>query len=112
MADARFSKPLDHDLILQLVRHHQVVVTIEEGAAGGFGAHVLHFLAAQGALDRGLRIRTMTLPDRFLDHDTPMRMYESAELNASHIVETALTALGIDTHNLQAVMPVAVAAAG
>jgi 1-deoxy-D-xylulose-5-phosphate synthase len=112
VADARFSKPLDHGLILQLVRHHQVVVTIEEGAAGGFGSHVLHFLAAQGALDRGLRIRTMTLPDRFLDHDTPTRMYESAELNASHIVETALTALGIDTHNLKAVMPVAVAAAG
>ncbi|MDP3899382.1 MAG: 1-deoxy-D-xylulose-5-phosphate synthase [Mesorhizobium sp.] len=96
VADARFAKPLDHALIRQLVRHHEVVVTIEEGAAGGFGAHVLHFLAADGALDHGVRIRTMTLPDRFIDHDTPQAMYEAAGLNAAQIVATAEAALGIE----------------
>jgi 1-deoxy-D-xylulose-5-phosphate synthase len=96
VADARFAKPLDHELIGQLARHHQVVVTIEEGASGGFGAHVLQFLAGSGRLDRGLCIRTMTLPDRFLDHDTPRGMYEAAGLNAVHIAETALHALGVE----------------
>jgi 1-deoxy-D-xylulose-5-phosphate synthase len=96
VADARFAKPLDHDLILQMARHHQVVITIEEGATGGFGAHVLHFLAASGRLDRGLCIRTMTLPDRFLDQDTPRAMYEAAGLHARHIVDTALAALGME----------------
>ncbi|MCX7304246.1 MAG: 1-deoxy-D-xylulose-5-phosphate synthase [Hyphomicrobiales bacterium] len=95
VADARFSKPLDHELILQLARHHQVVITIEEGAAGGFGAHVLHFLASSGTLDRGLRIRTMTLPDVFLDQDTPRAMYTQAGLDAQHIAATALAALGV-----------------
>ncbi len=95
IADARFAKPLDTALILQLARHHQVVITIEEGATGGFGTQVLHFLAGQGAFDRGLRIRSMTLPDEFLDHDTPTAMYEAAGLNAAHIVRTALQALGI-----------------
>jgi 1-deoxy-D-xylulose-5-phosphate synthase len=101
IADARFSKPLDCELILQLARHHQVVVTIEEGAAGGFGAHVLHFLASQGELDRGLRIRTMTLPDRFIDQDMPRAMYEAAGLNAGHIVATALGALGLEVDALE-----------
>ena len=110
IADARFAKPLDHGLILLLARHHQVVVTIEEGAAGGFGAHVLHFLAAQGSLDRGLRIRTMTLPDRFLDHDTPRMMYESAGLNASHIVATVLAALGVEAESPPAFRPMVRAA--
>jgi len=96
VADARFSRPLDHALIHQLASHHQVVITIEEGAAGGFGGHVLHYLAGSGTLDRGLRIRTMTLPDCFLDQDTPRAMYDAAGLNAQHIVETALQALGID----------------
>ncbi len=96
VADARFAKPLDHQLILQLARHHQVVMTIEEGASGGFGAQTLHFLASSGRLDRGLRIRTMTLPDVFLDHDTPRAMYDTAGLNAPHIVATALAALGIE----------------
>jgi 1-deoxy-D-xylulose-5-phosphate synthase len=99
IADARFAKPLDHELILQLARHHQVVITIEEGAAGGFGAHVLHFLASSGRLDRGLCIRTMTLPDRFLDQDTPRAMYATAGLDAQQIVATALAALGIKTEN-------------
>ncbi|QKD05313.1 1-deoxy-D-xylulose-5-phosphate synthase [Mesorhizobium loti] len=110
IADARFAKPLDHGLILLLARHHQVVVTIEEGASGGFGAHVLHFLAAQGSFDRGLRIRTMTLPDRFLDHDTPRAMYESAGLNASHIVATALAALGVESESPPMFAPIVRAA--
>jgi 1-deoxy-D-xylulose-5-phosphate synthase len=70
-------------------------VTIEEGASGGFGAQVLQFLAMQGRLDRGLRIRTMTLPDRFIDHDTPAAMYADAGLTASHIAATAMAALGL-----------------
>ena len=106
VADARFAKPLDHDLILQLARHHQVVVTVEEGAAGGFGAHVLHFLAGSGTLDRGLRIRTMTLPDTFIDHDTPKAMYDQAGLNAPQIVATALSALGIHADETARPVPV------
>ncbi|BDA85243.1 1-deoxy-D-xylulose-5-phosphate synthase 2 [Aureimonas sp. SA4125] len=95
VADARFAKPLDKALILQLARHHEVVVTIEEGAAGGFGAHVLHLLAAQGVLDQGLRIRTLCLPDRFIDHDTSTAMYASAGLDAAAIVATAIGALDL-----------------
>jgi 1-deoxy-D-xylulose-5-phosphate synthase len=95
VADARFAKPLDHDLILQLVRHHEVLVTVEEGSVGGFGAFVLHFLAGQGLLDRGLKIRTMTLPDIYQDHDSPEKMYDAARLNAPHIVERAREALGM-----------------
>jgi 1-deoxy-D-xylulose-5-phosphate synthase len=94
VADARFAKPLDEDLILRLAREHEVVITIEEGARGGFGAFVLHMLADRGALDSGLKIRTMTLPDVFQDHDTPTRMYDVAGLNAVHIVGCALDALG------------------
>jgi 1-deoxy-D-xylulose-5-phosphate synthase len=105
IADARFAKPLDHDLILQLARYHQVVITIEEGAAGGFGAHVLHHLAAAGALDRGLRIRTMMLPDLFLEHDTPHAMYETAGLNAAQIVATALAALGVEAETPARAIP-------
>ena len=100
VADARFAKPLDHDLILQLARHHQVVVTIEEGASGGFGAHVLQFLAGSGRLDRGLCIRTMALPDSFLDHDTPRAMYDAAGLNAAQIAATALQALGVESERM------------
>ena len=69
VADARFAKPLDTDLINRLVREHEVVITIEEGAVGGFGSHVLHYLAQTGMLDHGLKIRTMCLPDIFIDHD-------------------------------------------
>ena len=96
VADARFAKPLDEDLILRLVREHEVVVTVEEGARGGFGAFVLQFLAQKGALDHGLRIRTMTLPDIFQDQDTPYAQYEKAGLNARHIAATALEAMGQD----------------
>jgi len=96
VADARFAKPLDEDLILRLAREHDVVVTVEEGARGGFGAFVLHMLAEKGALDNGLKIRTMTLPDIFQDQDTPFNMYEEAGLNARHIAATALEAMGQD----------------
>jgi 1-deoxy-D-xylulose-5-phosphate synthase len=94
VADARFAKPLDEDLVSRLVRDHEAVITVEEGASGGFGAHVLHFLAASGFLDRGVRIRTLTLPDRFIDHATPQRMYEIAGLDSASIARAALQALG------------------
>jgi len=94
VADARFAKPLDVDLILQLARNHEVLVTVEEGSAGGFGAHVLHTLSEHGALDRGLKVRTMVLPDVFLDQDTPKAMYAKAGLDARGIVAKVFAALG------------------
>jgi 1-deoxy-D-xylulose-5-phosphate synthase len=94
VADARFAKPLDHDLIRRLAREHEVLITIEEGSIGGFAAHVMQFLAREGAFDKGLKIRPMTLPDRFIDQDTPEKMYEAAGLDAKSIVATALSALG------------------
>jgi 1-deoxy-D-xylulose-5-phosphate synthase len=96
VADARFMKPLDRDLIARLAKEHEVLVTIEEGSVGGFGSHVLHYLAEAGLLDRGLKVRTMVLPDVFIDHDAPARMYERAGLAAPDIVKTALAALGRD----------------
>jgi len=95
IADARFAKPLDTDLIARLVRSHEALITVEQGATGGFGAHVLHHLAQRGALDRGLRIRTMTLADRFIDQASPAQMYEAAGLTARDIARTAIEALGI-----------------
>ena len=95
LADARFAKPLDEDLIAQLAAHHEALITVEQGAAGGFGAHVLHFLARTGRLDRGLRIRTMTLPDRFIEHASPAAMYADAGLTAADIEAEALSALGV-----------------
>lgn len=94
VADARFAKPLDTKLIDRLVREHEVVITIEEGAVGGFGSFVLHYLARTGQLDQGLKIRQMCLPDVFIDHDSQAAQYEVAGLNAKHIVATALAALG------------------
>ncbi|WP_312136569.1 1-deoxy-D-xylulose-5-phosphate synthase [Brevundimonas sp.] len=94
VADARFAKPLDEDLILRLAREHEVLITVEEGAMGGFGAFVLQMLAEKGALDRGLKIRTMHLPDIFQDHNSPMAMYDEAGLNAKHIAAKAIEALG------------------
>ena len=94
VADARFAKPLDTDLVRRLAQNHEVLVTVEEGSTGGFGALVLHHLASTGLLDRGLKIRTKTLPDVFIDHDKPETMYELAGLNAGGIVATALEALG------------------
>jgi 1-deoxy-D-xylulose-5-phosphate synthase len=94
VADARFAKPLDHDLLRRLVREHEVLITVEEGAIGGFAAHVMQYLALEGLLDRGLRIRPLTLPDFFIDQDSPEKMYEVAGLDAKSIVATALNALG------------------
>ena len=94
VADARFAKPLDEALIAQLAKHHEVLITIEEGSVGGFGAFVLHALAGGGLLDNGLRIRTLTLPDIFQDHDTPEKMYEQAGLDARSIAASAIKALG------------------
>jgi 1-deoxy-D-xylulose-5-phosphate synthase len=94
VADARFAKPLDADLVRRLASEHEVLVTIEEGAIGGFAAQVMQFLATAGLLDAGLKIRPMILPDRFVEHDTPTRQYEDAGLDARHIVATTLAALG------------------
>jgi 1-deoxy-D-xylulose-5-phosphate synthase len=94
VADARFAKPLDEALIAQLAKNHEMLITIEEGARGGFGAFVLHSLAERGLLDKGLRIRTLTLPDVFQDHDTPEKMYEFAGLDARSIAASAIKALG------------------
>jgi len=96
VADARFAKPLDHDLITRLAREHEALITIEEGAMGGFGAFVLQFLASEGALDAGLKVRTMHLPDVFQDQDAPAVQYAEAGLNAEHIAATALKALGVE----------------
>ena len=94
VADARFAKPLDAALLNQLADQHEVMVVVEEGAAGGFGAAVLHHLAWSGYLDRGLKVRTMTMPDMFIEHAKPEDQLESAHLTAAHIVRTALSALG------------------
>ena len=102
VADARFAKPLDGDLVKRLAKEHEVLITIEEGAAGGFGAQVLHFLATEGILDNGVKIRPMVLPDVFLDQDKPYNQYETAGLNARHVVATALQALGREVTALTA----------
>jgi 1-deoxy-D-xylulose-5-phosphate synthase len=93
VADARFAKPLDKKLILQLADEHEVLITIEEGSIGGFGSFVLHELAKEGRLDEGLKIRSMHLPDEFIDHDTPDKMYEEAKLDSKAIVEPSLRLL-------------------
>ena len=95
VADARFAKPLDRPLIHHLARHHKALITVEQGSVGGFGAMVLHDLANQGGLDRGLAVRTMTLPDRFIDHAAPQAMYEDAGLTRIDIAATALQAVGV-----------------
>ena len=94
VADARFSKPLDTQLVERLAREHEVLITIEEGAIGGFASQVLHHLAKVGLLEQGLKLRPMVLPDRFIDHDTPSAQYDQAHLNARHVVQTAHAALG------------------
>lgn len=94
VADARFMKPLDIDLVRRLATNHEVLITVEEGSVGGFGSHVLQYLADQGLLDRGLKVRAMTLPDTFIEHDKPERMYELAGLGSAGIVAKALAALG------------------
>ncbi|WP_035376799.1 1-deoxy-D-xylulose-5-phosphate synthase, partial [Acetobacter nitrogenifigens] len=102
VADARFAKPLDTALIEQLARNHAVLITIEEGSECGFGALVAHHLSKTGLLDN-VRLRTMTLPDRFIDHDNQFDQYNTAELNAPHIVKTALNALGVNSNITQSV---------
>jgi len=96
VADARFAKPLDVELLGRLAREHEVLVTLEEGAIGGFGAHVLQALAEQGLLDQGLRVRCMILPDQFIDQDSPAAMYAAAGLDARAIVAKVFEALGKD----------------
>jgi len=95
VADARFAKPLDEDMILKLARDHEVLITVEEGSVGGFGSYVLHLLTDRGALDRGsLKMRSLVLPDVYLDHDKPDRMYATAGLDAAGIVAKVFEALG------------------
>jgi len=94
VVDARFAKPLDTGLIEQLARHHEVLVTIEEGSCGGFGSAVMQHLAWRGLLDGGLRVRPMVLPDRFIEQDTQARQLANAGLTARDIVATVLNALG------------------
>jgi 1-deoxy-D-xylulose-5-phosphate synthase len=94
VADARFMKPLDHDLIRRLAQNHEVLITIEEGSIGGFGSHVLHYLADNNLFAPGLKVRTLVLPDIFIDHDKPEAMYAKAGLDASGIVDTVFKALG------------------
>jgi 1-deoxy-D-xylulose-5-phosphate synthase len=96
VADARFCKPLDGDLVARLARHHEVLITIEEGSIGGFAAHVMQHLASVGLLERGAKLRPMTLPDRFIEQGRPQDQYDEAQLNARHIVATALAALERD----------------
>jgi 1-deoxy-D-xylulose-5-phosphate synthase len=96
VVDARFAKPLDIDLLARLAREHEALITVEEGAAGGFGAFVLQALAERGLLDRGLKVRTLTLPDIFQDQDKPEAMNAAAGIDAEGIVRGALAALGAD----------------
>jgi 1-deoxy-D-xylulose-5-phosphate synthase len=96
VADARFAKPLDTDLLLRLAREHEVLITIEEGAIGGFGSHVLQALADHGALDSGLKVRSMVLPDVFIDQDSPAAMYAEAGLDSKGIVAKVFEVLGKD----------------
>ena len=97
VADARFAKPLDEDLIRRLAREHEVLLTIEEGSVGGFGAFVLHFLAGEGALDAGsFKIRTLTLPDTYQDQASPREMYQEAKLQAEDIAKQAMITFGVD----------------
>lgn len=95
VADARFAKPLDRDLILRLARDHRVLITIEEGAVGGFGSHVAQLLADEGVFDRGLRFRSMVLPDIFIDQASPEAMYRVAGMDAAQIEAKVLEVLGV-----------------
>ena len=103
VADLRFAKPLDSELIRRLLTTHEVAVTVEEAAIGGLGAHVLTLASDEGLLDAGLKIRTMRLPDRFQDHDNPKKQYDEAGLNAPQIVETVLKALRVNSAGVEEV---------
>jgi 1-deoxy-D-xylulose-5-phosphate synthase len=102
VADARFAKPLDRDLILRLAREHEALITIEEGAIGGFGSHVAQLLAEEGVFDRGLKFRSMVLPDVFIDQASPEAMYAVAGMNAAQIEAKVLAALGVAVVGLRA----------
>jgi 1-deoxy-D-xylulose-5-phosphate synthase len=97
IADARFAKPFDQDLVARLAAEHEVLITVEQGSEGGFGAFVLHWLANTGRLDGRLKVRTMTLPDRFIDQASPSDMYADAALTAADIARVSLEALGVDS---------------
>jgi len=103
VADLRFAKPLDEELIRKLLTTHEVAVTVEEAAVGGLGAHVLTLASDEGLTDAGLKIRTMRLPDRFQDHDKPEKQYDEAGLNAPNIVETVLKALRVNSAGIEEV---------
>ena len=103
VADLRFAKPLDSELIRRLMTSHEVVVTVEEASIGGLGAHVLTLASDEGLLDAGLKIRTMRLPDRFQEHDSPKKQYDEARLNAPHIVQTVLKALRVNSAGVEEV---------
>ncbi len=105
VADARFAKPFDIAMVEQLARHHSVLIIVEEGSIGGFGAAVLQHLAMRGLLDGGVRVRSMTLPDRFIDHNTPAAQIIEAGLGAKDIVATAMGALGKDASKLTLMAP-------
>mgnify|MGYP003319087160 FL=1 len=105
IVDARFAKPLDEDLIIKLSDNHEVMITIEEGSSGGFGASVLTLLSNKSKLDNGLKIRSLTLPDKFISHATPEEMYVEAELISDSIVEKALGILNIKSPDLKIVNP-------
>jgi len=102
VADARFAKPLDMDLIRQLAKNHEVLITVEEGSSGGFGAQTLHALAGEALLDRGLKVRTLTLPDVFIEQNKPQTMYAEAGLDVRGIVASVFAALGKDARSLEA----------
>jgi 1-deoxy-D-xylulose-5-phosphate synthase len=102
VADARFAKPLDRDLILRLAREHEALITIEEGAIGGFGSHVAQLMAEEGIFDRGLKFRSMVLPDVFIDQASPEAMYAVAGMNAAQIEAKVLSALGVAVVGLRA----------
>ncbi len=105
VADARFAKPFDVAMVEQLAQHHSVLIIVEEGSIGGFGAAVLQHLAMRGLLDGGVRVRSMTLPDRFIDHNTPAAQIIEAGLGAKDIVATAMGALGKDASKLTLMVP-------
>jgi 1-deoxy-D-xylulose-5-phosphate synthase len=108
VADARFAKPLDESLILRLARQHELLIAVEEAAIGGFGAHVMQLLAEQGALERpGFKMRSMVLPDEFLDHDSPPAMYAKAGLDANGIVAKVFEVFG--TRHVRELQPTDIA---
>ena len=101
VADARFCKPLDTDLIRQLAKNHEALITVEEGSIGGFASHVLQFLALDGLLDGNLKVRPLTLPDRPIEHGSYTKQIEEAGLSSSHIASTALSLMGQKAESLQ-----------